>query len=32
MTGGDHGIPLNKCFAVQEKKNENIFNYLREVF
>lgn len=32
MTGGDHGIPLNKCFAVQEKKNENILNYLREVF
>jgi predicted esterase len=32
MTGGYHGIPLNKCFAVQEKKNENILNYLREVF
>jgi hypothetical protein len=32
MTGGDHGMPLNKCFAVQEKKNENILNYLREVF
>ena len=32
MTGGDHGIPLNKCFAVQEKKDENILNYLREVF
>ena len=32
MTGGDHGMPLNKCFAVQEKKDENILNYLREVF
>ena len=32
MTGGDHGIPLNKCFAVQEKKNENILNYLKRVF
>ena len=32
MTGGDHGIPLNKCFAVQEKKDENILNYLKRVF
>lgn len=32
MTGGDHGIPLNKCFAVQEKKDENIFNYLKRIF
>ncbi len=32
MTGGDHGIPLNKCFAVQEKKDENILNYLKKVF
>ena len=32
MTDGDHGIPLNKCFAVQEKRDENILNYLREVF
>ena len=32
MTGGDHGIPLNKCFAVQEKKDENILNYLKRIF
>tara|TARA_B110000858_G_scaffold165198_1_gene191733 strand:- start:208 stop:573 length:366 start_codon:yes stop_codon:yes gene_type:complete len=32
MIGEDHGIPLNKYFAVQEKKDENILNYLREVF
>ena len=32
MTGGDHGIPLNKCFAVQEKKDRNISNYLLEIF
>ena len=32
MTGGDHGLPLNKCFAVQEKKDGNILNYLQEIF
>ncbi len=32
MTGGDHGIPLNKCFAVQEKNDSNILNYIKEIF
>ena len=32
MTGGDHGLPLNKCFAVQEKKDGNILNYIKEIF
>ncbi|MDA1284092.1 MAG: hypothetical protein O3C61_04120, partial [Proteobacteria bacterium] len=29
MTGGYHGLPLNQWFAVQEREDKIILNYLK---
>ena len=31
MAGGGNGIPLDKCFAMQERNDGNILNYIKEI-